>query len=816
MNIRNIFLAALLMFSGVISSCSLITDKPLTAEQQDALDVKRKELIDRIEKDYPDSNYLDDEVHLVQLLRLESINLIYEEDNIDNLESLYSRLVDNLDNVLTKEGHFCDLVDLNILETLCDSDKTYVEDKYDELKKKAQNTQNINEIKELVEEFSIYVSFFIGQEYKKEQIKRIQEYFDAIEQSLYYDFLADQMNRILSSYAQKIDLCSSYDAAEDLAEEAKLLLEAVQTKEEYDLGKVEEAKQYVSSAFANIVENAVVSSSQMSAINSWSNETLTYIENLTNSNEILTYFVNSALQMLSDLGIDLDVNLNIFKEIKNKQLEALYLKFLDYREDDYTSLEETLANCSVAILSAINKDEVISKWNEANTDLQAIKTNEQRIALEDESFNNELNSQCGTYVVDKPSNQYNINYYYQLAEIIDYYLFYQKEDFTFVQDEFRVKVNFPYISPRWVRNEVYWYCSLLRGSADMYFERENEYFVVKLIGYEQSTKEAEFTPITKRQDPSYFDNGGTPTSGRADDFDDFECKLNVKKAVCWNSQQLCYALEKGYCPVPKAGSVAEQVLNRAKEILLDIVEEGMDDTEKIYEIYSWLGRNASLDMDISKYNYSSDMDERPSENLALYRSYYAESALFDGHTVCDGYAKAYGLMLALEGIQSKRILCKSKRPEINTINTSTNAGTGHHEVTYVELDGNTYCTDPTRSSANTNRSLLTWNHVLFPTQYQHDKVLMRCNQTIDSGKDYKDYILKKLKIAGVSMFVNNKTELAALINAVPTNLENYQFEILFTDEYANCKEDFMSFGLDFEFNEFYTDEHIKGLIVYPE
>ena len=816
MKIKKILFATLLMFTSLASSCKLVVDKPLTAEQQKVLRDKKQELITKIEDDFPDINYIDSDLHHLQLLRQECINQINEEINIDELDSLYSRLTNALSKIKTKTEYFYELVELDFRETLSESDKTYAEQKLTDLVNSLVDADTLNDIKTIAEEYFTYVSFLFNKEYRDEQKNIISECYYSIDQYLYYDSMVDELNHIVSDYAQQLDLCNSYDDAKRLAEEACALLNAVQTKDEFDLEETNTAKRYVSNCIESIKQNAVVSASQRSAIKSWGDETINCVNDLTSANDILIYFVESCLQILADLEVDLDSNLELFKEIKLKQLEATYLKFLDYRKDDYSLLLEIFDTCTTAILNATNKDDVIDKWNAGNSSLKSIKTNQQKIAQEDEEFSSELLSLCGTYVIDRPANQYNVNYYYEFAEIIDYYLFYQKEDYTFVQDEFRVKVNFPFFDAKSLRNDVYWYCSLMRGSADMYFVRDNDYFVVKLIGYEQATLTADFTPITKRQDPSYYDNGGTVLTPRANDFEDFPYKGNAKKAYCWNSQQLCYALENGYCPVAKPGSIAEAVLNRAKEILRDVIQEGMDNTEKIYQIYSWLGRNASLDMDISQYNFSSDMDERPSENLALYRSYYAESALFDGHTVCDGYAKAYGLMLAIEGIQSKRIMCKSNKAYENTINTSTKAGTGHHEVTYVEVNGNTYCTDPTRSSANTNRTLLTWNHVLFPTQYQHDRVLMRCNETRNDGVDYKNHILRKLKIGTVNMLVSNKTELTRLINAVPTDLENYQFEILFTDEYKDCKEDFLSFGLDMEFNEFYTDEHIKGLIVYPE
>lgn len=807
------------MFSSIsVSSCKLVAGKGPTSEEIVSLESKRSELIKAIEDDFADEYYFDEELHTLQLLRQECINLLNEETDVNEIDALYSRLRETLELITSKKDYFKKIFVLDeYLALVTKEDQYLVKEKYESVLDDVIKTVKPEDLAKFVNAMVEYITYVTSQGYLEDIKQLMNECYETLDQYLYYDFQVDDLNHIMSEYAQKINLSANYDTAEQYYEEACALLKAVQNKTQYDQKMCQEAKDYVRNSIESIKANAVFTNDQRTAFNSWAENVYAHIRFMSRAHDVLSYYINQCLQFIEDVGVDVEQNLDIQKELKLKQLECLYLNFLDYRKDDYADLLALFDTCKTNIMNAISGDALNESYQDSNTLLQTIKTNEEKIAIEDAAFEEEITSLCGENKIDRPANQYNVTYYYQFAEIIDYYLYYQKEDYSFVQDEFRVKVNFPFFDARSLRNDVYWFCSLMRGSADMYFVRDNDYFVVKLIGYEQGTKSIEFTPITKRNDPSYYDNGGASLVDRDNSFDDFAYKSFTKKAYCWNSQQLCYALENGYCPVVKPGSLAEQVLSKAKEILRDIIKEGMEPTEKMYQIYTWLGKNASLDMNISEYNYSTDMEERPSENLATLRSFYAESALFDGHTLCDGYAKAYGLMLNMEGIKSKRVLCKGgDKMYKNTINTSTLTGTGHHEVTFVEVDGNTYCSDPTRSSANTNRSLLSWNHILFPTQYVKERVMMKTNTTEDDGKDYKNYILSKLKIGSAKMLVRNKTELLNLISQLPEDMENSQFEILFTNEYKNCKNDFLDLGLDFEINEFYTDERIKGLIAYLE
>lgn len=136
--------------------------------------------------------------------------------------------------------------------------------------------------------------------------------------------------------------------------------------------------------------------------------------------------------------------------------------------------------------------------------------------------------------------------------------------------------------------------------------------------------------------------------GRDSDFDDFNIKQVKQTISVSTSNQLVYALQNGLQPICVAGSPAEDVYNKAKSVLNEIVNNSMTDLEKVRAIYDWLLQNVS-------YDHTAANNPTISNNWVNYNAWYAEGVFNNKLAVCDGYAKAFIILAKLENIPIIRV-----------------------------------------------------------------------------------------------------------------------------------------------------------------
>ncbi len=148
--------------------------------------------------------------------------------------------------------------------------------------------------------------------------------------------------------------------------------------------------------------------------------------------------------------------------------------------------------------------------------------------------------------------------------------------------------------------------------------------------------------IYMQLDSYQFDN----TTPRANDFDDFAYKRRRYEMEASTSDQLFYAFEHGYRPIVAADSAAENMLESAKTVLRQIVNDEMTDLEKIRAIYMWLVEEVQYDYGVVN------------NTAVLWRqcsSYYLEGVFEYRIAVCDGISKAYCVLAGIEGIKCIRV-----------------------------------------------------------------------------------------------------------------------------------------------------------------
>ena len=170
----------------------------------------------------------------------------------------------------------------------------------------------------------------------------------------------------------------------------------------------------------------------------------------------------------------------------------------------------------------------------------------------------------------------------------------------------------------------------------------------------------------------------------------------------WSSDQLVFALSKGYDVSPVSGSPAEAVINKAKSILIRLNGDDLTAFEKMYNISLWFVRNVQYDHTGEVLaSHVCDFEMEPDQFSARFVSFRAEGPLFYGNSVCYGFAKANTVLLALEGLDVTRVVGKDKQTKGRSPYIFDNDTGAYEEIfsihsyNYVTIDGKQYLSDPT-------------------------------------------------------------------------------------------------------------------------
>ena len=164
----------------------------------------------------------------------------------------------------------------------------------------------------------------------------------------------------------------------------------------------------------------------------------------------------------------------------------------------------------------------------------------------------------------------------------------------------------------------------------------------------------------------------------------------------WDSEQMAYALSRGYAVSPIEGSPAATLAEAARTILAGIVDDTMSEFQIAYRVYRRLVELAAYDYTGDKQaSRSLDPAYLPDMIPARIVSFKAEGPLLYGVGVCFGYAKAATVLLGLEGLDAKRVVSFSEeylgwmsgRPWAYGDSIQV------HSYNYLRIDGHDYLFD---------------------------------------------------------------------------------------------------------------------------
>lgn len=193
------------------------------------------------------------------------------------------------------------------------------------------------------------------------------------------------------------------------------------------------------------------------------------------------------------------------------------------------------------------------------------------------------------------------------------------------------------------------------------------------------------------------------------EYNNFDTDKYVKGLDVENSEQLYYAVQNGYRPIVKVGSVAEKIYEKAKTILRKILNPEMNELEKAKQIFNYLTTEVQYDYKI--------LEDPNAGNIEPY-AYYLEGAILTQSAVCDGKSKAYVLLLAMAGIESKRVTAKDYD------------GNGH-AYNYVKINGKWYLSCTTYGQVNDRYKQIGFKDSLIYSRYN----MFLTNKHTELGKD---------------------------------------------------------------------------------
>lgn len=137
------------------------------------------------------------------------------------------------------------------------------------------------------------------------------------------------------------------------------------------------------------------------------------------------------------------------------------------------------------------------------------------------------------------------------------------------------------------------------------------------------------------------------------------------------------------------------ILNRCREVLADILTDGMSDYEKEKAIYQWVTRHVDYD-----YDHYNKLEGASINSSTPY------NPLTEGKGICMGFASTFQLLADLAGLESIIVPGKAFN------------GREDHAWNMIRLDGQWYCLDATWDESALHPS--SWSYFNVTSQYMSD------------------------------------------------------------------------------------------------
>ena len=375
--------------------------------------------------------------------------------------------------------------------------------------------------------------------------------------------------------------------------------------------------------------------------------------------------------------------------------------------------------------------------------------------------------------IDEPSSViHNMN---DLSKITDYHAFYKDvNSFVVTLDNYQYSTK-----QKAVKNEInylYWYGGLVNGAIGITGSAlDKKHWKIEFQYYHDNYIDGHATQKLLN-DLCYEE----PANKRPNDYDSFVTNAGGNRVVVdvATTQQLWYAVEYGYAVNPLPDSPAEKYYNLAKDVLRDIIDDEMNDYEKVSAIYDYIEHHATYCFEALYAPAAKDENNYPDEICSGYKAFYIEG-FFDNKTVvCDGFSKVYTLLGGMEGLDIRRAIGTPDKKWV----TKSVAG---HAYCYVKIDDQYYLSCPTWGQNNLeNQNAVTLNKDYFLSPFDYISPYTSTNwPEIESTKSinkkqYFENTTFKVDSLSYDTYVESSDDLTPYVNAAKSNT-HYFIDLLF-------------------------------------
>lgn len=751
-------------------------------EQERTLQSLKKEYIEKLNNISSITMYEEAEQKIYTFYLEQGIEALDKNEEIDKFEAIYAAYKGKIEEIKTKEAYIKDwhdefylLIEAYVdLEDYREEEQKSLYDLIEVTKESISKSDTYIEMENILRDFKIKVySFSTDKELYDEELKEIKE--SAIEEIKKYKNLENY--RVNEQQIIKNTLTNYLQLLNETTEKEKVLIYVYQYKVITDSIKdnptlLNEELEYIRTSIEKrlleLITGVILSDEEKIKAENYLNNVKLKLDASQTKEELNRIAYESEKYVIEEI-----IGFNQAKEEKLAYLQK-YLNKDFYRKEEQLYIDEIINKAKEEIRKSSSEDELELIVINYKEQLDQVVTNNELWQQEDKEFILGLREKYGD-IFPMPNSLNEANDYTELAEIIDFYAFYQIDADSFERDTFRVRINWSHTSQasEIINNVKFRTHSLIYSvSASASFEND-DYLIIKLFDGFLANKS------NKRKNYDLYESkvvyGKTYNSYRNETFNDFAYRNYTKKVLVWNTQQLWMALQKGCLPICVEGSMAEIVLLRCEEILRSIINDAMNLEEKVFAIYTWLGKNVEFDYETS---VDSTLDRKQD------RSWYAEGAILDGLAVCSGYAKAYLMLLRIEGINAYLI------PIIN----------GRHEYCYIQMsDGLWYYSDPCYSIYNNHISYLFFAKTRFIPTY--------LKENLSFGTFAENFYHSMKTTSGQSLVISNSTNAEIIVQEFKEYSENSQLSLFY---YRNADFDLKEFLISNNI-EYFIPEHHYGL-----
>ena len=752
-----------------LTSCGFVS---FVRNEDDALAATKEEYIAILRAHGEENEYFEEERREYVKLLLEVENRIREAESLEEILSLFDKFSEILGDIplnieLTREKAYLEILRLSEENIYRKEQQKSVEWLIGYIKELIDNSTDIDECEALVIEFKTRLGYIkTDAQLRAEELAALKkelalEFGTTFDYSLYREAERDVLEATVKEFQVKIASAATSDECSDIFSSYAKAMVKVPTSA--DLLKTEReewvtlwkdrlfgfAEKYSLEIDSDIVQTLLLIAEQESACGA----------DLCGSSFVIKNAMTIGERAFADMKSAAEVYISSLADER------------DYRTNEAEAVKKAKSDAKEKLLELTDADGLTALLRETEKQILSIATNEDLWQKEDAEFASYMSDKYGSLALAPPESLTVAKSTEELARIIDYYAFYQLDGESFERDVFRVKLDFAHNFADYIIKDVYWCCELVRSAVGISgeFDRDTSELIITLHPYDLATLRNENKLEGKPRYDSLIEyNSSSELTDRAEDFSAFPYleKYAGRYVTVWNSQQLWYALEKEYIPVPVENSPAETVLKRAEEILRERIKDGMSIEQKVFAIYSWYSDNVCYDYSYDKYVEVEDRDNFPDSAVAPLRSFHAEGALLDKLAVCCSYAKSALILMRMEGIEAYRVILHDY--EENAINNFYRDGYGSHAIiTFRASDGKFYYCDTEQCAAGDNLIYEKYMQVMVTAKEQSP--FNSCIDRIWTDLDYNEKFPMKLlwdnlTYNGKSVFVNTEKELKAIID----------------------------------------------------